>query len=151
MHPMLQAPDATWTARQRQYILWRALEPSQRPENLPDERAIAHYLGVSIAQLHEWHALPGFWDEVYQATRAIIGAELPAILRAIVASAKRGHVGAQKLALQVLGVYRDVSEHKVTTEKDQLVIVMPQRPDAPPTQDAPPARAADAVLPAVPS
>ena len=123
---------ATWTPRQRQYILWLAAPSAVRPKGLRKKHDLATRLHLSTATLREWEVLPGFWDAVFAKARSIIGHELGNILIAMVREARGGSVQAAKLCLQILGVHSDKIKHEVDIHQDQLILIM--HPNAPQTQ-----------------
>ena len=120
-----------WTIQQQKYMLWLAAPKYARPKALRSRRALAERLGVSTATLRRWETELGWWDEVFQQARGIIGRRLASILAAMATEAEKGSVSAAKLCLEVLGVHHMKIQHEVDMRGDQLVIIL--HPDAIPS------------------
>lgn len=117
-----------WSLSQRKYQLWLATPSRNRPKGLQTREDVALQLGLPEDALQTWECSAGWWDDTFEAARAIIGHRLADILESTVSQAIKGNVPAQKLAYTILGVAAEHVDHKIQLEDDRLVIVMQHMP-----------------------
>jgi len=113
-----------WSEIQGKLITWLSTPRALRPEGLKTWRQFSKLTGIEVETLHRWTLLPGFWDDVFVSSRAIVGRELAEILSSLVEKAKSGNVQATKLCLSILGVHADKIEIEQSFADDQVVVVL---------------------------
>lgn len=113
-----------WSEKQQKYQLWSALPKELLPDGMTTTNQFAAAINVSPETLYVWENTLGWWEEVYQNVKSIIGRALPRVVTAIVNKAQTGNVPAAKLCLSMLNLHND----KLTVENDlladQLIIVL---------------------------
>jgi len=123
-----------WSERQIKYQLWSGLPKGLRPDGMKTTAQFASAIKVSPETLYVWENTLGWWDEVYQRAKSIIGRALSDVMSALVIKAKAGNVPAAKLCLSMLDLHND----KLTVEQDlladQLIIVLNTTVDSKPAE-----------------
>jgi DNA-binding transcriptional MerR regulator len=108
------------------YRTFLSVPKRYRPEGLKTAKEFADRFGVPAGTLLHWEQEPGFVDDIFAESRAIITRNMADILQSLVDRATTGSITAIKLALEVLGVHHDKVEVQHTRHQDQIILVLPE-------------------------
>lgn len=100
----LQQKSTRWKVSQRQFIEWLAL-PRELKGDIRTEAQFAESIGMERTALWKWKKLPGFWQEVQEATRPYLGHRLAEILETMQEQAARGNYQHAMAVLAMTGYY----------------------------------------------
>jgi hypothetical protein len=114
----------TRTLKQQQYQAWLALPPKMRPQGIVTRREFAAHAAVDEATLLEWEHTHGWWNDVFEQARNIVGRALPEVMESMVGRAVAGNVQAMKLCMETLGVRVEELSVKHTYDDDQLMVIV---------------------------